>query len=378
MIIERNEILKNQRMKILPAIDLRGGKCVRLRQGDYHQETIFGDNPVEMAKQWVSLGADYLHLVDLDGAKTGSPQNLEIVRQIVKAISCPCQMGGGIRSEKDIQEVLSIGVERVILGTKAFTDREWLKSMIYRYPNKIVLGLDARNGKVAANGWLEVLEISMIEAAKQVADWPLAAIVYTDISKDGMMQGPDFAGLELLLELVDIPIIASGGVSNLEHIRQLTQLGRKSHPKAHLTRVENESLSESNRPEVTLQAQDMKSVNDTNSKFSSPTKPYSNREIEKTARDTNPEFSGTENALQKKTPGSNTQLSNTDFGSTLLGGAQAKNAHKQIFGCIIGRALYEGQIHLPSALALITKETQDSMVTVPIGKMASTKEGLLT
>ena len=177
-------------MLILPAIDLRGGQCVRLRQGDYEQETVFGADPGAMARRWVSEGARCLHLVDLDGARDGRPINGASVRNIVAAAGVPCQLGGGLRTEADIAEVLSWGVDRVIIGTKALQSPAWLKEMCERFPGKIVLGIDARNGKVATQGWLEVSELPALDLAKRCGSLPLAALVYTDISRDGMMQGP--------------------------------------------------------------------------------------------------------------------------------------------------------------------------------------------
>jgi len=208
-------------MLILPAIDLRGGRCVRLRQGDYSQETIFGDDPVAMAQKWVSLGAKALHLVDLDGAKTGHPVNGPIIRKIVEACGVPCQMGGGIRTEGDIAETLSWGLSRVVIGTRALQDPSWVRQMAQEYPQRIVLGLDAREGKIATHGWLETSNASVLELAQEFANWPLGAIVYTDIFRDGMLSGPNVDSLAELAQAVSLPVIASGGVCKLEHVRQL-------------------------------------------------------------------------------------------------------------------------------------------------------------
>ena len=178
-------------MLILPAIDLRGGKCVRLRQGDYSQETVFGDDPVSMARRWVGEGARSLHLVDLDGAKEGKPVNGEVIRRIVEAVDVPCQVGGGLRQEADIQAALENGVARVVLGTRALQDPAWVRQMAQEYPKRIVLGLDARDGKVATHGWLSTSDASVLDVAREFANWPLYAIVYTDISRDGMLEGPE-------------------------------------------------------------------------------------------------------------------------------------------------------------------------------------------
>lgn len=208
-------------MLILPAIDLRGGKCVRLKQGDYNQETVFGDDPVAMARRWVSEGARALHLVDLDGAKAGHPVNVEAIRSIVEAVDVPCQVGGGLRSEDHIKSTLELGVARVVLGTRALQDPGWVRDMARAYPKRIVLGLDARDGKVATHGWLTTSEMSILDMAREFANWPLFAIVYTDIARDGMLGGPDVDGLCKLAESVPLPVIASGGVTTLDNVRAL-------------------------------------------------------------------------------------------------------------------------------------------------------------
>lgn len=212
-------------MLILPAIDLRGGKCVRLKQGDYSRETVFGDDPVSMARRWVGEGARALHLVDLDGAKEGRPVNGEVIRHIVEAVDVPCQVGGGLRTESDIQEALETGVARVVLGTRALQDPAWVRQMAQEYPKRIVLGLDARDGKVATHGWLNTSEASVLDVAREFANWPLYAIVYTDISRDGMLEGPDVVGLAELAATVPVPVIASGGVTGLNDIRALMKGG---------------------------------------------------------------------------------------------------------------------------------------------------------
>ncbi|MBY0525013.1 MAG: 1-(5-phosphoribosyl)-5-[(5-phosphoribosylamino)methylideneamino]imidazole-4-carboxamide isomerase [Gemmataceae bacterium] len=211
-------------MLILPAIDLRGGQCVRLRQGDYNQETVFGDDPAAMARRWTDGGAKYLHLVDLDGARDGKPVNGDSVRRIVAAAGIPCQLGGGLRSEEHIKEALGWGVDRVVLGTRALRDPDWFESVCRRFPGKIVAGIDAKQGKVATDGWLNVADCSALDLARQLSAWPIAAIVYTDIARDGMMQGPNVAGLAEMAAAVPTPVIASGGVTTLEDVRQLATL----------------------------------------------------------------------------------------------------------------------------------------------------------
>lgn len=211
-------------MLILPAIDLRGGQCVRLRQGDYAQETVFGADPAETAGRWVREGASYLHIVDLDGAREGRPVNTPSVRMIVEAAGVPCQLGGGLRTEQHIEDALGLGVARVILGTRAAKDPAWLERVCRRFPERIVLGLDARDGRLATDGWREASGLTAVEFAGRCASWPLAAVVYTDISRDGMMQGPNFDALAELAAAVPLSVIASGGVTTLEDIRRLVEL----------------------------------------------------------------------------------------------------------------------------------------------------------
>lgn len=212
-------------MLILPAIDLRGGQCVRLRQGDYAQETVFGADPAAMAKRWVDEGAQFLHLVDLDGARDGKPVNTECVRAIVKAAGVPCQLGGGMRTEAHIEETLALGVTRVVVGTKAITDPGWLERVCRKFPAKVVLGIDARQGRVATEGWLQESSLSPLELARRCETWPLAALVYTDIGRDGMMQGPNLDAMRELAQAVQTPLIASGGVTTIEDVRRLAGLG---------------------------------------------------------------------------------------------------------------------------------------------------------
>ena len=212
-------------MKIWPAIDLRGGNCVRLKQGDYNQETIFGDNPGAMARQWCEQGAECMHLVDLDGARDGLWINQDAVRSIIEAISVPCQLGGGVREESTIELLLGLGVSRLIIGTKALKEPEWFSSMVEKFPHKLALGIDARDGMVATDGWLETSETTAISLAQQFNSQPVAAIIYTDISRDGMMQGANIAGMSEMKQATNIPVIASGGVTTLEDVKQLREAG---------------------------------------------------------------------------------------------------------------------------------------------------------
>lgn len=215
-------------MLVIPAIDLRDGKCVRLKQGDYAQETIYSDHPWKMALDWDVQGAQYLHLVDLDGAKTGRIENSAAIKGILDKVKVPCELGGGIRDEKTIAEALSWGIDRVIIGTKAIQDPQWLFNMTLAFPKKIALGIDAKDGKIAVAGWLEVSQITVEQFLDKVNDWPLAAIIYTDISKDGMLSGPNVETTARLASKANSLVIASGGVSTSADIKNLKVAGVKA------------------------------------------------------------------------------------------------------------------------------------------------------
>lgn len=210
-------------MFIYPAIDLLHGRCVRLRQGDYSRETVFSDDPAAIARQWVEQGADRLHIVDLDGAKAGKPTNGAVIRKIVEAVKVPCQLGGGIRNDADLAAVFDWGVHWAVLGSKALKDPDWVRTVANKFPHRIVLGVDAKEGYVATEGWLEVSKVKAIDLAKQVSDSPLAAVVYTDIAKDGMMAGPNFEQLAEMQAHVPLNVIASGGVCTLDHVKRLAE-----------------------------------------------------------------------------------------------------------------------------------------------------------
>lgn len=211
-------------MQVIPAIDLRGGLCVRLKQGDYGRETVFGDDPAAMAATWAEQGAGRIHLVDLDGAKAGRPVNVEAVRSILKAVSVPCQLGGGVRDGSTIAAWLDAGIERVIVGTQALKDPAWFRLMAETYPGRLLLGLDARDGRVATSGWLDVSDVEAATLAEQFDDLPLAGVVYTDIARDGMLDGPNLAATESLALRLKTPVIASGGVSSLDDLGRLATL----------------------------------------------------------------------------------------------------------------------------------------------------------
>ena len=212
-------------MQVWPAIDLRGGKCVRLRQGDYQQETVFHDNPVEVARTFQAAGAKHLHLVDLDGAREGLPVNLPAVQDIAAEVGIEIELGGGVRDEQSISELLNFGLSRLVVGTSAIKDPEWFRETCRKFPGQLVLGIDARDGLVATDGWLETSDVSAITLAQQFLGEPLAAIVYTDIATDGMMSGPNVAAMQAMQQAVALPVIASGGVTTLDDVRALAQAG---------------------------------------------------------------------------------------------------------------------------------------------------------
>ena len=211
-------------MEVIPAIDLLGGNCVRLYQGDYGQSEVFGEDPVTMAKKWQDQGATRLHLVDLDGAKTGEPINLGSIANIVAALTIPVQVGGGLRDRSRVAQLLSLGVKSAILGTVAVEKPELVGELCAEFPGQIIVGIDARNGKVATKGWLETSEVEAVELAQRMAKFGAAAIIYTDIYRDGTMQGPNLDALRDLCTHIDIPVIASGGVSSVTDLLSLLGL----------------------------------------------------------------------------------------------------------------------------------------------------------
>ncbi|MFW6358389.1 MAG: 1-(5-phosphoribosyl)-5-[(5-phosphoribosylamino)methylideneamino]imidazole-4-carboxamide isomerase [Chroococcales cyanobacterium] len=211
-------------MDVIPAIDLLNGKCVRLYQGDYERSQVFSENPVEVAQQWVDQGATWLHLVDLDGAKEGKPINYPTIEAIVNAIPIPVQVGGGLRDRSSIAQLLNLGVKRTIVGTVAVENPSLVQELCEEFPGQIVVGIDARNGKVATRGWLETSEVNAKDLAQQMAKNGAAAIIYTDIHRDGTLSGPNLEALRDLAEAIEIPVIASGGVSSLTDVLSLLSL----------------------------------------------------------------------------------------------------------------------------------------------------------
>ncbi|MEX2119461.1 MAG: 1-(5-phosphoribosyl)-5-[(5-phosphoribosylamino)methylideneamino]imidazole-4-carboxamide isomerase [Pirellulales bacterium] len=212
-------------MQIWPAIDLRGGQCVRLQQGDYHRETVFGNDPAAMAVRWVQQGAQCLHLVDLDGAKLGRPANLEAVKDILDAVDVPCELGGGIRDDESIAALLELGLQRLVIGTRALEEPDWFRAMCRRFPDRLALGLDAREGRVATHGWLATSDVAAADLAARYVEEPLAAIIYTDIARDGMLSGPNLPAMRELVSTTDIPVVASGGVRRAGDVADLALAG---------------------------------------------------------------------------------------------------------------------------------------------------------
>ena len=211
---------------LFPAIDLRGGSVVRLTQGDYDRQTTYGESPLDQARVFEDAGSTWLHVVDLDGARSGEMEHLEHIRAICEQTSLKVEVGGGVRSEKAIDQLLQAGVERAIIGTAALRNWEWFTELVQKdaYQHKIVLGLDAKDGMAAVAGWEQTTDASAIDIAKQVNGWPLGAIVYTDIAVDGMLTGPNVEATAAMAEATDVPIVASGGVGTLDDLRALREL----------------------------------------------------------------------------------------------------------------------------------------------------------
>lgn len=211
-------------MMIIPAVDIKNGKCVRLLQGRMEDETVFSDDPAAMAQKWANAGAELIHVVDLDGAFEKRPQNLDAVKNIINSVDTPIQLGGGIRNERAVETALELGVQRVIIGTEAIKNPQWVRQIARKYPGQIVVGIDARDGRVAIEGWTETTPIRAIDLARQFEDCGVAAINFTDIYRDGMQTGPNIAETGRLAEAIKIPVVASGGVSTIEDIKNLLPL----------------------------------------------------------------------------------------------------------------------------------------------------------
>jgi phosphoribosylformimino-5-aminoimidazole carboxamide ribotide isomerase len=210
---------------IIPAIDIRRGQCVRLYQGDYEQETVFSDDPLEMALKWQSLGAPRLHIVDLDGAAVGEPCNLGIIKEIARAMLIPTQLGGGIRQLETIEEVLKAGIDRVVLGTAAVEDTKLVEEACQKFRESLIVSLDAREGRLAIKGWRQDTELNAIEFIKSMTKFGVRRFIYTDISRDGTLTEPNFTAIAELIDAIQLPVIASGGISSINHLKMLKKLG---------------------------------------------------------------------------------------------------------------------------------------------------------
>ncbi len=210
--------------EIIPAVDILNGKCVRLKQGKYDKETVFYENPVEAALHWEKLGATRLHIVDLDGAKTGTPKNFSIIEKIQDAVKVPLQVGGGYRKMEDIESLISIGVKRIVLGTSAIFNPNLIANVCEKFGEYIVVAVDAKDGKVMANGWTNVSQKSAIALAQEAVSMGVKRFIFTDIGRDGMMKGPNLDAVSKFASSISVPVIASGGVSNKEDIAKLKEI----------------------------------------------------------------------------------------------------------------------------------------------------------
>ena len=212
-------------MNVIPAVDLLGGKCVRLVQGEYNKNIEYADDPVEKAKEFLDVGLRWLHIIDLDGARIGRPVNTDVIEKILQLGGIKVQIGGGLRDEPAVQQALDLGVSRAIIGTQAVKDFDWFAQIAKDFPGKIVLSLDARGSKVATHGWTQESPKQLMDFAQDAAHLPLAAIIYTDITKDGMLDGPNFDRIKELAEHIETPLIAAGGVTHIEDVVKLNDLG---------------------------------------------------------------------------------------------------------------------------------------------------------
>ena len=210
---------------VIPSIDLRGGKVVRLKQGDYAQQLNYDVDAVTTARSFPDAGAQWMHIVDLDGAKEGRPVQVDLIASIIKSVTINVEVGGGGRSTDDVQRLIDAGAKRVVVGTHAIEDWPWFDSLVHdaRFADRIILALDAKEGMVATRGWTQTSSKRATDVARQVSDWPLGAILYTDVAKDGMMQGPNLEQTAAMAQAGKVRVIASGGVGSIEHIRQLTK-----------------------------------------------------------------------------------------------------------------------------------------------------------
>ncbi len=211
-------------MIIIPAIDIKDGKCVRLFKGEEEKVTVFSDHPSEIAKEWEDAGAKWIHVVDLDGAFQGKPKNYNVIKSIVEAVSCPVQVGGGIRNIDTVREYIAMGVKRVILGTAAFSDQEFLKNACSEYPQEIAVGIDTKDGKIAVKGWTEVIDQSTEQVMQNMREAGVSVILNTNVDRDGTMEGINIEGAKEFIESSSIPVIASGGIATMEDLEKLASI----------------------------------------------------------------------------------------------------------------------------------------------------------
>ena len=212
-------------MRIYPAIDIKDGNCVRLLQGRFSDVTVYGNDPAEVAKRWEAEGGEYIHVVDLDGALKGRGVNSEVIKKICSTVNVPVQTGGGIRTMEDVEYMLQCGIERVIIGTSAVRDKEFVKRAVEKYGKKIVIGIDAKDSMVAIEGWEEVSTFKAVDFAKEMENIGVSTIVYTDIATDGTLKGPNLEAMKEMVENTSLDVIASGGVGNADHIKALVPTG---------------------------------------------------------------------------------------------------------------------------------------------------------
>lgn len=212
-------------MEVIPAIDLKGGKCVRLYQGDYSRETVFSEEPTEIARRWQSLGARRLHIVDLDGAAKGELCHVSLIEEIVQSVHIPLQLGGGLRRIEAIAQALELGVARAILGTAAIEDRALIQEACHRFGSRIIVSIDARDGYVATHGWQERTAVTAIELVQRMASLGVERFIYTDIARDGTLTEPNFDAVAELVAKTSLPIVAAGGIASLEHLKRLSRIG---------------------------------------------------------------------------------------------------------------------------------------------------------
>ena len=211
-------------MIIIPAVDIKNGKCVRLLQGRMNDDTVYSDDPAAMAVKWERLGAQIIHVIDLDGAFSKSPQNVTAISELAQSVKVPIQLGGGIRNEQTVAMYLEMGIRRVIIGTEAIKNPEFVKQICKTYPDQIIVGIDARNGKVAIDGWTQTTQVEAVDLARAFEDCGVAAINFTDIQRDGMQTGPNLEATGQLAQAISIPVVASGGVSSIQDIKDLLAL----------------------------------------------------------------------------------------------------------------------------------------------------------